>query len=183
MAPIIYIRCKLIRPPWLSQRKFREVMRGAHKHVGRTWHRDMLPRHFEQPAEGGGIYGYKRRSKKHLKRKRRGVYREYSGTGGYNWKLDPAASKYALVFTGLTRDKVRDARPLIRAFPTRARVTMPAPSYVRMKPSGLTMMPHMAKEITTVTRGEKITLQKEFQKSAEQGIERARASGKKTINA
>lgn len=173
MPGIVYIRCKLRRPPWLSRRKFREVTREAHRDMARAWHRHMLPAHFEQPAEGGGPYGYQRRTERHVAYKRKIRRAQYRA---------PGAGRHALVFSGLTRKKVLGARPQIRAFPTRARITMPAPSYVTMIPRRAAM-PAMGREIVAVTQSERRTLQKGFKKSVERGIERARSSGKKTINA
>lgn len=71
------------------------------------------------------------------------------------------------------------SRPMIRAFPTRVRISMPVPSYVRMQPyrSG---RPALGKEIIAVTESEKRTLRKRLKKVVQQRFNQARTGARKT---
>jgi hypothetical protein len=132
------------RPPDVAARAFREMLRAANAAAGRSWHRSALPDHFEPQAHYK--YNHKPRSQKWLRRKRRLAAVGRAERGG---RVDN-------VYSGTLERMVRSWAQ-VRAFPTRATVTMTGPRYVTMKPRSASR-PHIAAELTTVTRDESESL-------------------------
>jgi hypothetical protein len=154
MIPVL-IRIKGIDTTGVSRRALKEITREAHRLQALEWHRQFVKLHFEDPAKFR--YGYKRRSEKYRRRKLR------QGKGNTD-----------LVFSGLTREAMLRP-PLVRAFPSRARVQMAGPSYVAMRPRGKNK-PNMGEEISTVTADEVRVLEKVLGGEVERGIKLKLAS-------
>jgi len=114
------ITMKFDRPPDFSRRGWKEVQRAAMQAAAEHWDEAMMPGHFEQNARSR--YGYQPRSSGYQKSKIKAVMRG-KARGGMD-----------MVFSGLTQDSAMK-RPLIKAFPTRARVDLLVPSYIKMIPN------------------------------------------------
>jgi hypothetical protein len=102
----------------------------------------MLPRHFLQSARGR--YGYQPRTAGYQRSKVRAVM---SGK---------AKSAYDLIYSGLTQESAMH-RPLIKAYPTRARLDLLVPPYINMRPDPRgkrKAAPAMGDELTRVTYDE-----------------------------
>lgn len=124
------------RPPDFSKRGWREALRGAMRAAAEHWHAAIMPRHFERSARGR--YGYQPRTAKYQRRKM------FSGA---------ARSGLDLVYSGRARESAM-RRPLIRAYPTRARLDLLVPPYIKMKPDPRgrrKAAPAMGDEMTRVT--------------------------------
>jgi len=128
---MLHYRIKMTfdRPPDFSRRGWSEVQRAAMRAAAEHWHASMLPRHFEQNARAR--YGYQPRTPGYQESKVRAVMRG-KARGGMD-----------LVFSGLTRDSAMK-RPLIKAFPTRARIDLLVPPYIGVAPA-------LGDELTRVT--------------------------------
>ena len=141
---MLYYRIKMTfpRPPDFSQRGFREVLRGAMYAAADFWHGKIMPRHFQQSAHRR--YGYQQRTESYERQKLRGL------------RTGKAVSAYDLVFSGTTRDSAAKP-PLIRAFPTRARLDLLVPPYINMRPNRngkRAAAPSLGEELTRVTYDE-----------------------------
>jgi len=133
------IMLKFDRPPDFSRRGWKEVQRAAMQAAAEHWHAAMLPLHFEQNARAR--YEYQPRTAGYQRSKVRSVMRG-KARGGMD-----------LVFSGLTRDSAMK-RPLIKPFPTRARIDLLVPPYIGMKPNprgSRKAAPAMGDELTRVT--------------------------------
>ena len=127
------------RPPDFSRRGWAKVQKAAMQAAAEHWHAAMLPRHFEHTARGR--YGYQPRTEKYQRGKVRAVM------------AGRARSAKDLIHSGLTKDSAMK-RPLIKAFPTRARLDLLAPPYISMKPDPRgrrKAAPAMGDELTRVT--------------------------------
>lgn len=137
---MIHYRIKMTfdKPPDFSRRGWQEVKRGAMRAAAEHWHAVMLQRHFAQSARGR--YGYQPRSAKYQRRKVRAVM---SGK---------AKSGHDLVFSGLAMESALKP-PRIKAFPSRARLDLLSPPYIKMRPDRRgkrKAMPAMGDEMTRV---------------------------------
>lgn len=114
----------------------RYARRMAFGEIGREWSNNMLPDHFNRNQQQK--YRYRNRTEKYLKRKKRAARRGQVKGGGVT----------DLVYSGRTRDSVSGWNR-VRAFPSRATVTLNTPKYIRTryKPG----RPNLANELTTVT--------------------------------
>jgi hypothetical protein len=133
------IRMTFDRPADFSQRGWKEVQRGAMRAAAEHWHANMLPRHFERSARER--YGYQPRSD---------AYQYYKVRAVMNGK---AVSAVDLIYSGTTRDAAAK-QPLIKAFPTRARLDLLVPPYISMTPDRRGKRkdaPAMGDELTRVT--------------------------------
>jgi hypothetical protein len=135
---MIHYRIKLTfdRPPDFSNRGWKEVLRGAMRAAAEHWHAEMLPRHFERSARER--YGYQPRTAAYQRRK----IRSGRATGGVD-----------LVYSGLSRDSALKP-PRIRAYPSRARLELLVPPYIKMRPDPRgrrRAAPAMGDELTRVT--------------------------------
>lgn len=138
---MIHYRIKLTfdRPPDFSKRGWNEVLRAAMRAAAEHWHAEMLPRHFQRSARE--VYGYQPRTAAYQRRKVREVM---SGK---------AAAAVDLVHSGLTRDSAVKP-PRIKAYPTRARLELLVPPYIKMRPDPRgrrKAAPAMGDELTRVT--------------------------------
>lgn len=112
-------------PPFKARsRKLGPILKAAHDAGARFWHREMLPGHFTHGAKGR--YGYA------LRKRTRG--------------------KPYLVVSGVTKERTT-ATIRVQAYPTRATLTLYAPSYVHQRPRR-PKMPDMAREIFVVRSDE-----------------------------
>jgi len=141
---MLYYRIKMTfdRPLDFSQRGWKEVLRGAMRAAAEHWHAEMLPRHFMQSARER--YGYQPRTAGYQRSK---VHAVMSGK---------AKSACDLILSGLTQQSAMQ-RPLIKAFPTRARLDLLVPPYIQMRPNPRgkrKAAPAMGDELTRVTYDE-----------------------------
>lgn len=170
MAGILYIKIACLRPPWLPARLFRRCLMLAHKSMPFSWRRHYVRKHFDQPAAGGGPYGYTARSAKYLKGKQnpRVIPRRRIRDGG----------QHALVYTGATRRRILHHRGHIRAWPNRATLAMIAPRYIHMRGKG--NHPPMGEEIVRQRPSEIKATQNNAQKILNKEINTARPKARKT---
>lgn len=161
----IRVLVQLDRPPEVTIRAWRDITRSSHAEMAERWYTEFMPLHFRQDA--AAKYGYQPRSAKYLKRK------QQRGSAGIARTGIEAGGRLPLVYTGLLRRSAR-AFVQIRGFPTRGVVTMALPAYATIKPyqSG---RPNLAKELTTVTRGEQFVLSTSLQTSIVNRLSRLRA--------
>lgn len=132
-------------PPFKARsRKLGPVLKAAHDAGARFWHREMLPGHFTHGAKGR--YGYAQRDWKRRVRKR-------------------TRGKPYLVVSGVTKERTT-ATIRVQAYPTRATLTLYAPSYVHQRPRRPNM-PDMAREIFAVRSDEQKRIEAVEQQTAE----------------
>lgn len=138
------------RPKDVSRDAFRAACKAAFVAAGWFWFNNFLRRHFDPVAQKA--YNYRPRARatrgKKLGLSKRGIVKK----GG----------QASLVFSGRTEEAVT-RRAVVQGFPTRAKVTTFAPSYIRTNYRSANM-PQMIKEITRVTAAEKKELAKVFKK-------------------
>lgn len=142
----------------LSKRSWNLALKSAFKKLGRWWHKNILPRHFEPGAEN--IYNYAKRTTDYLKKKRkRGI-------------IAP------LTFKGWTRKSVNYGWS-VRGFPSRAKVTLPStPKYVSMKrDTRYSKSPQLGEEMQRLSPRDVEEMEAVLQDFVEQGI--AENSGRK----
>ena len=149
----------------VSGRKLRAFSREAFGEVGYQWDEQFKMRHFEQGAENQ--YSYKPRSPKYLARKKGGFI---SGRGGSRYPI-PGGGQLPIVYTGATRSAVRQ-RLFPRTYPTRVTISLPTPSYVRMRPYKRNA-PSLGEELTAVTDTEYSDLEATYQRIVEGRINEA----------
>ena len=145
--------------PRKARGKAREVFREAMRDQATSWHRNYAPRHFARGARSR--YGYRRRSPNYERRKSRLI-----AAGRVQ------GPRRDLIYTGLTMRKMRGAAQ-IKAFPTRARITMFTPSYVRIRPRG--NRPNLHDELTRVATEEKQSLGEMLGLAVDRGLRRIKA--------
>lgn len=170
------------KPPYVSIRKFREIMKRNNARLVKGWHRHMLPAHFRQSSAGGGKYGYAARSAEYVEAKRR---RSRGRTGNERKfrrgsKAVIEGGRYALVSSGDTRHRAVDFPPTIKAYPTRATLTMHVPEYASMKPRP-GKGPNLGKEMTKVTPAEARILRKQLKKRVLKEFDAARSQNHKRV--
>lgn len=147
----LLINVKEIRPPDVARDAFRVICKRAFAHVGNYWYKNFFPRHFTTQAKHK--YNHKPRSKKWLDRKRKLAQRGMAAMGGV---VDN-------VLTGNMASELLSGA-MIRAFPTRARVTMRGPNYLRMKFKAGSNQPNKKRELTTLADDEFKILLAEFKR-------------------
>jgi hypothetical protein len=179
----VSITTQINKPPYLSIRKFRKIMKRNHEWVGRTWHKHVLPLHFKQPAAGGGRYGYAARKPKYLAGKRRRATDKIKWRRVRSGKSNAVieGGRFALVGGGETRHRAVDFPPDIKAFPTRVTVKMHVPKYASMTPKASNKGPNLGKEIAKVLPSEAKALRKQMKKRVVRDFNAARSQNKKTV--
>ena len=170
----VHITLRIPKPPYISVRKFREIMKRNHARLARGWHQHMLPQHFTQPAAGGGKYGYAMRDPKYVAAKRELAQRQRRGKPRV---VD--GGRFALVKSGDTRRQAMLA-PEVKAYPTRARLTLFVPIYASMRPRP-GAAPNLGKELVKVTAAESRILQKQMAKRVWREFHAARSEKRKTV--
>ncbi len=139
-----------------NQRRVKEHVRTALRKVAETWHEEMLPRHFDEDAKFR--YSYRRRSEVYKKMKQRMAQ---FGRAMKSGRVD-------LVFKGLMEQSA-EGMATIRAFPLRAVVTMPTPTYARFHGKLF--------EVTRTTVGEESKLNRIAEESISTGFRRDQTLG------
>ena len=166
----LYTKITFDPPATKYGRKLPEVTREGHRRIMLFWHRKYVKRHFNVGARSR--YGYKPRSKKYLWRKGQLIKAVASGIVALN-------SRHDMVLTGLTRDKAL-GRPHVKAWPTRAKLTMFTPSYVKMKPNlSKRNAPNLGQELTRTIPEEKREMDRELERVVIKGLRNIR--GKYTV--
>lgn len=143
------------RPQGIPKRIFREMTREAHRSTLKRWHRSMLGKHF-RPGNATR-YGLRRRNRRYQEQKRR----SNAAKGG----------RVPLVFTG-RMELLLKRKQVVKAFPTRAKLDMPAPQYVSMRPKG--NRPNLGEEATRIAPSEEPTLDDWYETSVTKSINRYR---------
>jgi len=156
------------RPPGVVRDKWREICRRAWYIVGEYWFRNFLKQHFTEQAK----YKYKHRprSSKYQRNKERLAQRGIVAEGG---RVDN-------VFRG---DLMRaiTSQAVIRGFPSRVKVSMFGPSYLRMKFKAGTNQPNKKVEIVTTTQAEQNVLKRLFRQFVVEQIRAIRTQSKTII--
>lgn len=164
MIPV-YIRIQydgweglLTRKGRLTRRAGR-ILREAHRKQALYWHSRFLKRHFTRRAISR--YGYQGRTKE---------YRDYKKWLHQRGLRDVIEPDTPLVFTGLTRRKMLGP-PQVKAFPSRATLLMPAPSYASFKPKKANH-PNLPRELLAVAADERQVLDKTVERELEREFKR-----------
>lgn len=159
MLPVI-IRTQIAQPPGLSQRKARAFLREAHRAMGETWQKDVLPQRFMP----GARYPHRPRSAKYLKQKENAARRGVAIFGG----------TVVNVYTGRMMLKLL-AGGMVRAFPTRVSITKSGTRYIDMRvystnARGMTTQPDKWNELATLKRSENKLLSRSFRDTYEKQV-------------
>ena len=136
------------KPKVVGVRKLKEFCREGFRQAVLFWHRKYHPLHYR--SFSAAKYRYKQRRKGYIERKKLGI--------------NPPVKRGGLadiVRSGLTESVMTRPRP-VRAYPTRARMRMPGPSYVTMRPRD-SRKPSLAREITRVISSEERAILKTFE--------------------
>jgi len=161
---VFRLKFKLIekRPVGVVRDKWREICRKAFQLVGEYWFRNMLKNHFT--AQAKFTYKHKPRSSKYKTNKARLAQRGKVAMGGV---VDN-------VFSGDTMRQVT-GQALIRGFPTRVKVSMFGPNYLRMRFKAGSNQPNKKAELITTTDAEQNILKKIMREYIVQQIKAIRA--------
>ena len=153
------------KPTDISKRGWREALRAGWRAVGEVYEEEVKPRKFDPDASER--YGYKPRSEKYLRKKRK--------RAKYSWRVKNGGERL-LVYSGVTRTAVmRTHRP--RAFPTRVTIDIAAPSYIQMRPRNANR-PNMGEELTSMTADEIQQAERVFEATVERALARLREKRK-----
>ena len=170
------LKFKLIeqRPIGVVRDKWREICRKAWFLVGDYWFRNMLKNHFTPQAKY--TYKHEPRSKKYLDQKRKLAARGKAILGGI---VDN-------VLTGAVMRAVT-TNAMIRGFPTRVRVSMYGPDYLkstgfsRRKLRQVSRQPNKKRELITTTDAEQKILKRIMREFITQQITKIRQPKTTTI--
>ena len=143
-------------PPSKYSRKFNATTKAAYLAGAKYWHQQFLPMHFRAGAESK--YHYRTRTEKYLNRK---------GKRG----------KPPLVYSGATQEAV-ESYVKIKPYPSRVRLEMHAPRYVKMVPRSA-KHPNLGREIAETTPAEVAQIAAVMTKAAEKEMNKVR--GRATI--
>ena len=124
----------------VSGRALRRMRREAMKRTGAYWQQKMLPKHFQVGAKA--TYGMQTRGRKYQARKRK-----HAKKGG----------RAPLVFSG-NMEALLKRKQIVKAFPTKATISIPGPSYMSMRPKG--SRPNLGAEATAVNKRDEDLLTK-----------------------
>lgn len=127
-----------VTPDDVPTRRMEMISRDAMYLVGELWEQRYKPLHFGPGASAK--YRYRQRSREYQDRK----YRKFG-------------HREVMVWSGLTKASVLQ-KLYPRAYPTRVRVDLPTPSYIRMVPRG--GKPALGDELTRTNYGEDKYLEK-----------------------
>jgi hypothetical protein len=157
------LRFKLIekRPVGVVRDKWREICRKAWFLVGEHWFRNMLKNHFNVASKHK--YNHRTRSTQYRKNKVKAAVRGKAILGGV---VDN-------VFTGRMMHDITSTA-VIRGFPTRVRVSMFGPNYMRMRFKAGSNQPNKKQEIITTTQDEQRILKRIMREYVTQQIKAIR---------
>jgi hypothetical protein len=146
----VLIKVTELRPPDLARDKFREICKKAFAHIAHYWYKNFFPRHFTSQAKRK--YNHTARNPAYVEKKKRLARRGIVALGG---AVDG-------VFTGRMANELL-AGAIVRAFPTRGRITMKGPNYMRInfRKAGRA---NLKRELTTVSDDEFKILLAEFKR-------------------
>jgi hypothetical protein len=145
----VLLQCGMKLPGWLGQqlgvstRAWKEICRETMAEVGRHWFESFLRLHFREGA--AARYGYQPRTAKYIRSKIKAAKKGKALAGGV----------VPLLYTGDLREEVQ-GYVYVRAFPTRATLTLHGPKYLSMTPRG--SRPNMGQEITAVSDEERFQM-------------------------
>jgi len=156
----VKVKMTITRPPDVATRKWPKILRGAMERMGWEWWRNYLPGHFRAGTQTK--YQYQPRKPKYKKQKvRRSRLRDENQVAD--------GGRTDLVYSGEAR-RLAKKRPLVRGFPSRARVYLHTPNYITMRPRGGSNRPNMGMEITKATPDEVRALQRVLKQRVEKGV-------------
>jgi len=151
MIPRLSITVKENKPPDVARDAFRVICRKAFAHIGNYWFKNFFPKHFTVQAKHK--YNHRPRSRKYQEQKRKLAARGKAALGG-------------VVDNVLTGDMMRQllSGAVVRGFPTRARVEMRGPNYMRLNFKAGTNQPNKKRELVALTDEEAKFLIAEFKR-------------------
>lgn len=167
MIPLLKIKLKENKPPDLARDAWRKACKTAFAAIAWHWFKTMLPRHFTVQARHK--YNHRPRSKKWNDRKQALAKRGVAAMGGM---IDN-------VFTGRMMEAVT-RQAAVRAFPTRARVSMFGPNYMKINFRSGSSQPNKKKEMVAVTKEELRELLTMFKRVMLDETNKARTSSRTT---
>ena len=142
----------------VSRRALSRMRREAMKRAGAYWQQKMLPKHFQPGAIR--TYGMKRRTAAYQKRKKaKGI-------------------RHAVVWSGQLKSLML-RRQIVRAFPTRATINIPGPSYLSMRPKG--NRPNLGEEVTAVIKRDEDELTKIHDQELQELIDNHKPRSRKKV--
>lgn len=118
---IVQVTIREDRPMDVAKRRWNEWCRAAYLKMAKWWYDNILPLHFTKQAPTR--YSHKPRSAKYLRHKRK---KAAQGKVKYGGLIDN-------VYTGAMEEMLRSVAE-IRAYPTRAVLSMTGPRYMTMTP-------------------------------------------------
>jgi hypothetical protein len=149
--------------PDLSRREKARVLKGSMLAVGVKWAFDLLPEHFQKGPQRA--FNFTPRTAAWKKRKRR--------LFSVGIAVEPDTD---LVFRGNLRDQVQySARRLIRAFPSRCRVSMYGPQYFTLRARSKHTI-RLAQEVLAVSQRHKSILGDTADRGLNEELRAVRAS-------
>lgn len=181
------------RPEGIAIRAWRAVVKDANRAMAYHWHEKFLPMHFGSGARRRyGSAAYKERTQKWLSEKLGIKYADVNRVAGVSpsdtkeqrqRKLQVARQKLVAaagganynVDTGTLQRTVKNA--IFRAFPSRFRIEMQAPSYIPGRRRDPTQ-PDIRAELTTMLRTEIDELQRVGQRVLTQSMKVVMQSGR-----
>jgi hypothetical protein len=116
------------RPPDVLRDAWRDMLRESHAEAVRYFHHHLLPKHFRPDARWR--YHYERRSWGYLKQKRAAAAKGRPFRKGQAPVVGGGITD--LVLTGFMQQMLQSAA-VVRAYPTRATITMVGPRYMTMR--------------------------------------------------
>lgn len=163
------MRIKIVenKPPDIARQAFRDICKRGFSHIANIWYREIFPKHFRVQAKNA--YQHQPRTEGYKKKKKRMAARGKVAMGG---TVDN-------VFTGAMMRQLKSGC-IIRAFPTRGKVTMTGPDYLKINFKNMgqakrhwwnrssrgtgSPQPNKKRELTTLTREETRYLLREFKR-------------------
>ena len=168
MIPLLKFKVKENKPPDLARDAWRKACKKAFVAICWHWHKHMLPRHFEPSARHR--YNHKPRSRKWNDRKQALAKRGIAAMGGM---VDN-------VFKGHMMEALKRSA-VVRGFPTRGRLSMFGPNYMKINFRGSSNQPNKKAEVVKLTKPELQELLRLFKKVMIEETNKARATRTTTI--
>ncbi len=154
----------IARGKGVARRELRNLLTDAYIHIGRTWHRDIRPKHFTNRASA--VYHYAARQGEAGNPDPHGFKSSYTGR-----KLHIAKHTRPREMTGQSRMQTA-ARAMIAATSKSARVTMNVGNLSWPHPSGRI---NMAAELRRLSTDDQTTLSREFDRFLAGGLRKLRS--------
>lgn len=124
---MIHIKPKLTAKDFVSEREWNRAKIDCHQAIGKKWHTDMLDKHFH--ADAPSKYKHAPRSANYLKWKRIKAAKQRRLPGGGTVQR---GGRIDNVYSGEMEKSLKRVG-VIRAYPSRATLTMSGPRYMTMR--------------------------------------------------